>query len=61
VLAKIEGLDIFEKPQRELEVNKPKLHLPMVTKGQGQRSLDIILQQNRDISAPEIYATWVKI
>jgi hypothetical protein len=30
----------------------------MVTKVQGQRSPAIILPQNRDISAPEIYATW---
>jgi hypothetical protein len=49
VLAKIKGLNIFEKTLRELEVNKPKLHLPMVTKVQGQRSLDIIFQQNRYI------------
>jgi hypothetical protein len=60
VLAKIEGLNIFEKTSLELEVNKSKLLLPMVTKVQGQRSLDIIFQQNRDISAPEIYATWSK-
>jgi hypothetical protein len=39
VLAKIEGLNIFEKTLQELEVNKPKLLLPMVTKVQGQRSL----------------------
>jgi hypothetical protein len=32
----------------------------MVTKVQGQRSPDIIFQQNRDKSAHEIYATWSK-
>jgi hypothetical protein len=60
VLAKIEGLTIFVKTQRELEVNKPKLLFSMMTKVQGQRSLGIILQQNRYICAPEIYATWSK-
>jgi hypothetical protein len=60
VLAKIEGLNIFEKTQRELKVNKPELLLPIMTKVQRPRSLGIILQQNRDICAPEIYATWSK-
>jgi hypothetical protein len=32
----------------------------MVTKVQGQRSRAIIDQQNRDICALEIYATWSK-
>jgi hypothetical protein len=58
VLAKIEELKFFEKTYHGLEVNKPKLLFPMVTKVQGQKSSAIIFQQNRDISAPEIYATW---
>ena len=60
VLAKIKGLNIFVKTQRGLEDNKPKLLLPMMIKVQGQRSLGIILQQNRDLCAPEIYATCSK-
>jgi hypothetical protein len=61
VQAKIEGLNIFAKTRRELVVNKPMLLLPMMTKVQGQRSLAFILiQQNRDTYAPEIYAIWSK-
>jgi hypothetical protein len=58
VLAKLEGLNIFVKTQRGLEDNKPKLLLPMMIMVQGQKSSAIIIfQQNRDICAPEIYAT----
>jgi hypothetical protein len=60
VLAKIQGLNIFEKLSGGLEDNKPKLLLPMMIKVQGQSSLGIILQQNRDLCAPEINATWSK-
>jgi hypothetical protein len=42
MLAKIEGLNIFEKTGQVLKVNKPRLLLPMITKVQGQRSLAII-------------------
>jgi len=34
--------------------------LPIETKVQGQMSLAIIFQQNRDICAHGIYATWSK-
>jgi hypothetical protein len=45
VLAKIEGLNIFIKTQRQLEVNKPKLLLPIVTKVQGHRSPALTAKQ----------------
>jgi len=61
VLTKIKGLNIFVKTQRGLKDNKPKLLLPIMIKVQGQRSLGIILQQNRDLCVPEIYANLVKI
>jgi hypothetical protein len=58
VLKKVKDLIFLEILNQELEVNKLKLILPMETKVQGQSSPAIILQQNRYICAPEIYATW---
>jgi hypothetical protein len=51
-------LRIFAKKKlyRSLKSTNQKLLLPMMTKVPGQ-----ILQQNRDVSAHEIYATWPKI